>query len=589
MSKMLISIADNLHIGTGVQLQLSNDKNGYISAGYTVGSSDSWGASSSGDDQTLDVQGSLVGADAGADLGAISGTSHGQILTVGDHGYVAGYNTAQAAVTMRGFSNEVHNAGVIHGEGHGIRMMGVGTTNNSSLIDNAGRIEGSTGISRDSAANNLQQIILHNTGVIEGITNGFILGHVSYNGGSQVAVDTIENAGLMKGSLFLGGGDDSYDGTGGQVNGLVFGDNGKDTLTGGSSSDTLWGGNGDDHVSGAGGDDGLDGDAGADFVDGGAGNDSINGGSEADSLFGGDGDDTVNGDAGADTMHGGAGNDTMNGGSDADIMDGDSGDDALTGGSEADTLRGGDGNDQLDGGTGADSMDGGAGNDTFIVDDAGDKVFDFGGGVDTVRSSVAFNFADAAHAQGTLENLELTGVGNISGFGNAFANAITGNAGNNRIDGRAGNDVLNGGAGNDRLDGGLGNDKLLGGSGNDRLDGGLGKDTMTGGLGNDKFVFDTKLNAATNVDVVTDFKHGTDKMLLDNAIFNALGFQENVTLKAGFFHAGSAAADADDHIIYNKATGALSYDADGVGGQAAVQFATLSSHPTIDFHDFVVI
>ena len=52
------------------------------------------------------------------------------------------------------------------------------------------------------------------------------------------------------------------------------------------------------------------------------------------------------------------------------------------------------------------------------------------------------------------------------------------------------------------------------------------------------------------------------------------------------------AADSNTRIIYDPATGALSYDADGAGGVAAVRFATLgtTTHPTTLLNtDFVVI
>jgi Ca2+-binding RTX toxin-like protein len=54
-----------------------------------------------------------------------------------------------------------------------------------------------------------------------------------------------------------------------------------------------------------------------------------------------------------------------------------------------------------------------------------------------------------------------------------------------------------------------------------------------------------------------------------------------------FFYANSAAHDADDRILYDQATGALAYDADGSGALAAVQFAVLSGVPVLlhtDFH-----
>jgi serralysin len=61
-------------------------------------------------------------------------------------------------------------------------------------------------------------------------------------------------------------------------------------------------------------------------------------------------------------------------------------------------------------------------------------------------------------------------------------------------------------------------------------------------------------------------------------------------LQSKYFFAGSQAHDKDDHIIYNKASGALYYDSDGTGSHAQVQFATLTNHPSnVGYQDFVLI
>ncbi len=60
-------------------------------------------------------------------------------------------------------------------------------------------------------------------------------------------------------------------------------------------------------------------------------------------------------------------------------------------------------------------------------------------------------------------------------------------------------------------------------------------------------------------------------------------------LNAAAFWTGTAAHDANDRIIYNKATGAIYYDADGNGVGAAVQFATLTTKPALAADDFGVV
>ena len=65
-----------------------------------------------------------------------------------------------------------------------------------------------------------------------------------------------------------------------------------------------------------------------------------------------------------------------------------------------------------------------------------------------------------------------------------------------------------------------------------------------------------------------------DRIWLDNAAFRAL---VNGALPAGSFHLGTSAADGDDYILYDQATGILRYDADGTGMIAGpVQFSGAS-------------
>jgi Ca2+-binding RTX toxin-like protein len=323
--------------------------------------------------------------------------------------------------------------------------------------------------------------------------------------------------------------------------------------------------------------------------------------------------DNLTGTAGADDMFGAGGNDILNGAAGNDRLFGETG------------------NDSLVGGTGNDRMFGGVGNDTYVVDTTGDYINDTSG-TDTIQTSVNYSLVNLT----AIENLMTTsaaGTTNLTLWGNASANQITGNAGNNIIDGKAGNDTMTGLAGNDTyfvdsasdsivdsagtdtvkasitytLGAGLavevlqaatttaainltGNElaqRVIGSNMANTINGGLGNDTLTGSGGNDNFLFNTALNSTTNRDTITDYNTIADTIRLENTgIFTALG---TGTLSASRFVVGTAALDSADRIIYNKTTGVLSYDADGSGAGAAIQFAVLTNKATLTNADFVII
>jgi len=293
-------------------------------------------------------------------------------------------------------------------------------------------------------------------------------------------------------------------------------------------------------------------------------------------LSGNSGGNVLNGKGGSDTLIGGGGDDryVVNGGDTVDEEAG-AGIDVVistvgytltahvenltltgtaaingTGNALDNTLTGNVAVNVLDGGLGADTMIGGAGNDTYGVDSAGDVVVEAAsGGTDIVRSSVSYALPDQ------VEKLTLTGTAAIEGTGNGLANTLTGNTGNNL------------------------------------LAGGLGNDTLTGGGGRDMFRFDTVLNATTNRDTISDFSVADDTLVLSAAVFADL--DAGALTAEAFWKSATAttAHDADDRIVYNTTTGAIYYDVDGTGTDAApIRFATLAGSPDgVTAADFMVV
>lgn len=157
--------------------------------------------------------------------------------------------------------------------------------------------------------------------------------------------------------------------------------------------------------------------------------------------------------------------------------------------------------------------------------------------------------------------------------------------GNDVVTGTTNNDRLLGAAGNDDLTGDRGRDNLNGGNGNDTLDGGIGHDTLTGGLGADRFEFTAPLNAVHS-DIITDFVSGTDKIVLDHDIFLGLAVGPLPLARIAF---GTAAADGNDRVIYDQASGDLFYDKDGTGAFSQVLLANLGAGTALANTDFAII
>jgi serralysin len=217
---------------------------------------------------------------------------------------------------------------------------------------------------------------------------------------------------------------------------------------------------------------------------GGAGNDRLTGNQLANVLTGNGGNDFLNGGAGIDTMTGGTGNDTyfVDAAGDIVIENADEGIDRiyastnyilaageeietlgspntlgvgilyLTGNEFNNNLLGNNGDNTLNSGAGYDRLHGYLGDDKFIVDSAGDRVYEtVGGGNDQVYASVSYTLT----AGQEIESLNTTN--------SALAGAInlTGNEFNNNLFGNNGANTLRGGLGADRLHGYLGNDKFV--------------------------------------------------------------------------------------------------------------------------------
>ena len=311
----------------------------------------------------------------------------------------------------------------------------------------------------------------------------------------------------------------------------------------------------------------------------------------------------------------------------------------LTGNEIANTIIGNNGVNVLVGGGAVDTLEGRGGNDAYFVDLATDVIVEVAGeGTDNVNASASYTLAAGVSAE-TLRTADAAATTAINLIGNEITNIVTGNAGANILSGGTGGeiDTLQGLGGNDSYivdnaadtateAAGLGTDNVntsvsyeldvgasaetlrttnvngttainltgnelnnivTGNAGTNVIAGKLGNDTLTGNGGTDFFLFNAALNATTNVDTIVDFDVAQDTIRLENVVFTALTTLGTLDIDA--FHIGTAAADAEDRIIYNNANGALIFDPDGTGGGASTRFATLATGLALTNADFVVV
>jgi len=217
-----------------------------------------------------------------------------------------------------------------------------------------------------------------------------------------------------------------------------------------------------------------------------------------------------------------------------------------------------------------------------VWDGGGNDTFDFSG----YRSGLNVDLRPGEWSTTSAEQLASLGAGR-SARGN-IANALL-YAGDprslieNAVGGK-GSDVLIGNEASNILKGGAGGDRLSGLDGADTLYGGAGKDILIGGQGKDVFAFDTKPKKTVNLDRIRDFSVTDDVIHLDNAVFSNLGRAGK--LPSAAFWTASKAHDRSDRIIYDKETGALYYDPDGIGGRAQIKFAQLTKGLKMASGDF---
>ncbi|MCB5207722.1 beta strand repeat-containing protein [Methylovorus mays] len=469
-------------------------------------------------------------------------------------------------------------------------LIGNDSTNTLSGLAGNDTLDGGLGADHLAGGTGNDTYIVddENDQIVEGLNAGADL--VKSTAANYVLADNVENITLMASG--------DINATGNSIANDIIGNAGDNVLNGGAGNDRLYGNAGDDTLKGDSGKDTLTGGLGDDTylvtlaVKGPAGNDtvtiedtiveSVNGGIDTVSLIGNSVSYTLPAiSAGANienldasqlshdglttsigiTLYGNKLNNRLTGNSDSNYLFGDSGND---------TLEGGEGEDTLDGGLGSNVLIGGSGSDTYYVRSTSDIIIEAEGEYSTDRI-VAYTSLD----------LDLYPTIEYAFIAYDAPNVILTSSTGNIYGGSDKNDNITATSGNDLFQHSLGNDSFSGGDGNDTIFTGNGNDTFTGGQGQDIYIFNILL-PFNGVDRITDFVSGEDTLQISHSTFSAFegGFTEDMYL------VGTEAQSAEDHMIYDQASGKLYYDADGVGGQSKTLFADLGANTALAYEDF---
>lgn len=335
--------------------------------------------------------------------------------------------------------------------------------------------------------------------------------------------------------------------TGGDAGNIIYGSDGANTLVGGRGADLIQGGEGDD------------------LIQGGLGQDTLRGNGGSDTLQGGGGDDLLIVQGGQAVASGGTGRNSLFFEYDSSVED------AVVW--QVDMLAGlavraggaslsFSGISEIGGDRGIEVL-GTTRPETFLLGRYA-SVFTGGGGFDTLsaRNAVIGALMDASAVAGIAR----LGEGNLEGGGGqTLFSAIRG---------------FEGGAGADTLIGSARGDRIAGGDGDDLLEGGDGADSLTGGAGQDAFV----LGLAGPADSLTDFTPGTDQIWLSGALFGLPAGP----LDPAALTLGAAALGGLPGLVFDAATGLLSWDVDGNGAGAATPLALLPAGALLSAADVLI-